>query len=504
MRVNGSVVEKVEAFPVHTKWGVMPGGYYPIKYNTKLSSDAAKHETVDYYEDLKRGNVGRATTKKGHTESRVKGDPKHLLRLDPQGVILEHVNQVIHDLAYHEMLIDMNRLMNTERLSSTIQKHYGSEVLTEVRNTIKDVALGDIPATTFGEQVLNHIRIGSSISAMAWNMSTASIQFLGISQSMARVGVKWILKGSTRFFTGAEGMENGYKWILENSEMMRNRAKTINREINEIKNKVQAENILGGIRSDMGDTFFYFIAKAQMMVDVPTWIGAYTKAMEEGVDGRAIKDEAEAIAMADQAVKESQSSGEIMDLAGMQKGPPSWKLWTNFYSFFSSTYNNTAHSYNRTDFKNPRSVGLFAADMILIYTLPVALSLLLKDIIIRGECNNGEDLECVGKKLVIDHVTFLLSTVMFAREVGGAIQGFNGYDGPAGSRFFSAISALIVQINQGELDRAAVKTAIQTMSTAFHLPGVFVTRIVDAYMDAQEGKNVRPLAPLFGQARDSK
>ena len=60
------------------------------------------------------------------------------------------------------------------------------------------------------------------------------------------------------------------------------------------------------------------------------------------------------------------------------------------------------------------------------------------------------------------------------------------------------------QAEQGEPDRAAWKALIGTLGTAFHKPAVFLNRILDAYLDAEEGKNVRPLAPLFGQDPDSK
>lgn len=503
-RVNGKQTEKVEALPVNTQFGQFRGGYYPIKYNAKLSSTAAANEISDMYDQLKRGDIGRATTKKGHAENRVKGDVDRPVHLDHILVVMGHVNQVIHDLAFHEYLIDANRILNHGDFQSAVKVRFGSEVYSEIQRTIKDVAQGDIPAATTAEALLHHLRVGASIAAMGWNTSTAAIQFLGLSQSFSRVGTKWVFKGMARFFTGAENMDNGYQWIYEHSAMMRDRAATIMREINEIRNKVSQTGILGGLNSKMGDTYFYFIAKAQMMVDVPTWIGAYTKAMEEGVDGRQIENEAEAIALADQAVKESQSSGEIMDQAGIQRGGPGWKLFTTFYSFFSATYNNNAHAFNKTDFKSAYSVGAYAADFLMINFLPVALSLLIKDVMIRGACDGGSDLECMGKKLVEDEATWLLGTMVLVRELGGALQGFAGYGGPAGVGFFSQASKLVVQAEQGEPDRAMWKALIGTLGTAFHKPAVFLNRILDAYLDAEEGKNVRPLAPLFGQDPDSK
>jgi hypothetical protein len=82
------------------------------------------------------------------------------------------------------------------------------------------------------------------------------------------------------------------------------------------------------------DSFFWLIYKGQQVADIPTWLGAYEKAMSDTAN-----DEARAIALADQGVLDSQGGGQIKDLAGIQRGGPLLKLWTAFYSYFNVTYN---------------------------------------------------------------------------------------------------------------------------------------------------------------------
>ena len=55
--------------------------------------------------------------------------------------------------------------------------------------------------------------------------------------------------------------------------MMRNRARTLNREINEIVNQVRAGKNLTTLQA----SYFYMISKMQIMIDMPTYIGAYEK-----------------------------------------------------------------------------------------------------------------------------------------------------------------------------------------------------------------------------------
>jgi hypothetical protein len=46
----------------------------------------------------------------------------------------------------------------------------------------------------------------------------------------------------------------------------------------------------------------------------------------------------------------------------VQRGSPAWKLFTNFYSFFNTTYNLTREAVGRTNFRSVSSEGLLAAD----------------------------------------------------------------------------------------------------------------------------------------------
>ncbi len=75
-------------------------------------------------------------------------------------------------------------------------------------------------------------------------------------------------------------------------------------------------------------------------VVIPTWLGAYNRAISEG------HEETEAIHRADSAVRESQGAGAAKDLAAVQVGKgnsgEAMKLLTMFYSFQSAQYNRFA------------------------------------------------------------------------------------------------------------------------------------------------------------------
>jgi hypothetical protein len=488
-RVSGIAPEKVQAsaFTVTLADGTemqMRGGYYPIKYDPDRSSKAEADTAAELTKQMMMGQYTRATTRRGHTKGRA-DTVNRAVRKDI-GVIFQHVDQVIHDLAWHEWLIDATRILRAGPIDAAIRETAGPEVLREMKKTIEDIAAGDVPAQSEFESAVNHLRVGTTIAGMGWNLMTSLMQPLGLTQSMVRIGPKWVGKGLARWIGDATRMENTVKEVYEKSDFMRLRGQTMQREIAEIRNKVQGE-MAGPVK----ETFFYLIQKGQLIADLPTWLGQYEKAMAD------IVDEERAIALADQAVRDSQSGGQIMDLARVQRGGPLQKLFTNFYSYFNTTYQLTAERYNTTSFKDPLQVGRFMVDMLLLYTVPAVLGFAMKEALKGG----GDD-DDLAKRLAAEQLNYMLGTMVGLREVGAAVAGFNGYQGPAGTRFFSELGKFGKQVEQGDVDGALLKSLNNAAGILFHYPAGQVNRTVEGFNALVEGKTANPLVLAFGPPRE--
>jgi hypothetical protein len=237
------------------------------------------------------------------------------------------------------------------------------------------------------------------------------------------------------------------------------------------------------------------IAKAQLLADVPTWLGAYDKAQAENAS------EEDSIARADQAVIDSQGSGHIKDLADVQRGGPLKKLWTNFMSYFQTTFNLTADSFTRTKFKSPSSVLHLGVDLFLLYSLPIVLEEYVRKALIQGECDDGRDFDCMLTKIGLDHLAYGIGGILFAREFGGLVQGFADYDGPAGARVFQDVGKFANQAMQGELDESFWKSAGKVLGLVSHLPAAQIEKTITGYLDLQSGKTDKVTAPLFGYSK---
>jgi hypothetical protein len=489
-RVNGVAPQRVEATPWVTKFGVMSGGYFPIKYDAEETAIAGAQNADEILRQMMGGGYSRATTRHGHTEARLEALDRPLtLSID---VLFNHVNQVIHDLTHHEMLYDVSRLLGTDAIQKAIRDHYGMETYRVLTNGLRDVAVGDVPAQDAFERFMNYTRIGISTASLGYNLVTSMMQPLGLTQSIVRIGFKPVARGIRRWVGTPQRMAATADWIYEQSSFMKTRGLTQNREINEIRNQIDVGLVPHAVR----ESFFYFIQQAQKTVDIPTWLGQYEKSMAEHGDERS------AVLEADQAVIDSQASGQMKDLAGVQKGGPLKKMFTTFYSYFSTTYNLAAESAAGTDFKSPEALGRFIVDMLMLYVVPVVLTVALKSAINIGI--GGDDDEKTGeewaKDLAGEGAGYLLGGFIGAREMGGVVSGFYGYSGPAGARFYSDASKLLKELSQGEVDTGLIKSLNAVGGVLFHYPSLQIQRTTQGIIEIQEGRG-NVLSLLFGKPK---
>ena len=503
VRVTGLAPEKVEALPVQTKFGEYRGGYFPIAYDTRQSPKAFAHAALEAADAMKRGAVGRDSTKRGHTKERSEHEIRRPVRLD-FGVIFEHLNQVIHDLAFHEWLVDTNRLLGHEELKNVIVEFYGIETYQAIQDARTAIASGDVAAQTWWDKAADWIRKGTSVAIMGFNFGTALVQPLGLTVSAVRIGPKWVMRGIGKWMGDAFTLESSVRWIHSVSPFMADRNRTINREINEIRNRIAQPTLRRAALGPVEDTYFWLIGRMQMLADVPTWLGAYEKYMAVGVKGRMV-DEKEAIALADQEVIDSQGGGQIKDLSAVQRGSPMFRLWLNFYSFFNVLWNNTVEVTKRTDFRDPASIARLASDLFMLYTLPVVLEFYIRQALLGGECDSGRDVRCVGQKLAQNHAGFFLGTLAGFREASGLAQGYYNYTGPPVVKLGKdAYNLAYKGLIEREYDAGFWRDLNRTAGVVLHYPASQIERTVEGFIALQEGKTNKPTAVLTGPPRNER
>jgi hypothetical protein len=471
----------------------LQGGYYPVKYDPVASDRVA---TVDAAEEAKRdlqGAYTAATTRRSFVKTRAKEvrDRPILYTLD---AAFSGVNDVIHDLAWHEWLISTNRLLRDVKFANAVRETRGPEFLKQLRDWTKDNATGARGQQVAGESVLSWLRQGISASGLGFNVVSAAMQVTGFNQSIVRVGAKYVGQGIVQFSTSP--FESA-KTVAEKSSFMAERGRTQFREINEIKNRVRGQTEVA--RRVTAGTYFLMM-NMQRSVDIPTWLGAYQKALDAG------KDDARAVALADQAVRDSQGSGLVSDLAAVERGGPAMKLFTVFYSYMNTVYNMTA-----VQTMTARGKGKLAADYAMLLVVPVVLGYAIKSAIQPDAGDDELDPEALARKLAAEELSYLMGTMVIVREFGGAAQLLTGaegvrmgYGGPAGLRAVGEVYGLATQAGQLEFDRAFRRSAINTLGAFTGLPSAQINRTIDGIEALVEGEVEGPsavLAPLTGVQR---
>ena len=457
----------------------------------------------------------RSTTARGHTEER-KQNVELPVRLD-FGVISEHLQQVIHDITHHEVLIDTNKLLRSRAIQNAIKDHYGVAPLKEIKNILNDIAIGNQPAKNLFESTLNHLRTGTTVAFLGWSVMTGMLQVTGFLQSINRIGIKPMANGMSRWLGDAASLTNSMAMIREKSPFMRDRSMTMQKEIMEVRerigmntgrvggwvNEALRATSFGAIdKQAITDSYFWLIYKGQQLVDTPTWLGAYEQAMADPANN-----EERAIALADSAVRESQGSGMMVDLAGPQRGGPLLKLWMNFYSYFSVTYQRLAESVKRTNPANVLSIGRLAADFLILTTLPATMAALMRHALTGPDDDDGDKLLA---KVIQENISYLMGLVPGLREMeamgyvaarritGADLPGPSGYRGPAGARFFESMAKVLEQTGQGDLDEPFWRSWNEAAGIALHYPAGQVRRTVEGFNALREGETQNPTALLFG------
>jgi hypothetical protein len=484
-RVYGTEPEWVKPAPVVTKFGTLKGGYYPIKYDPQASARAEQHADAEAAAQMLKGAYTSATTRRSFTKSRVEEVKGRPLLYSLQG-LYSGVNDVIHDLSWHEWLIDANRLLRSDAIDTAIRSHYGPQVVRQFKKWVEAIAEGDRGSDGALESMLGTMRQNVSVAGLGYNMMTAATQFLGAPQSIARIGAKWFGLGLKQYIAHPVART---REVNGKSDFMANRSRTRFRELNELRNRVQGDST---IRQAVISHAYLLMMRTQQMVDVPTWLGAYEKAIADG------QSEDRSIALSDQAVIDAQGGGQTKDLAEIERGGPALKVYTSFYSFMN-TQLNLLVSRGMTN----GSAAKTLADILLISVVPSMLMALLKNALTPGD--SGDEDDKLVKKLASAGVEGLFGLVVVGREfaqMASMAIGLNdtalGYTGPSGLRVITDVYKFGQQVNQGEVDDGLRKSTINLMGTLLGLPSAQINRTVTGFEALKEGKTQNPTALLFG------
>jgi len=508
-RATGVEPAWVDASPVTIGGKQLSGGYYPIKYDTRLSSTAADRETVDIAQSLQSGRFGKAQTRNGHLKERAAaGDGS--IDLD-MAVMHRHVNQVIYDLEMSEPVANAWRLIQDGRVRGALDDAGRSADFDALQAWLKDAAEGELGATSPVGSVLRGLKSNFTAAKLAFNLSNALLQITGVAQSFVVVGKKDMAIGIMK---AARNPAAAAAAVAAKSPFMAARQTTFNKDVMDFysdpKQGMTASRLQEFKRNIWGPLSFWLMQKVQWhFADVPTWIAGYEQGLRK-YGG----DEARAVAHADGLVKRAQASGLFIDRAGVERGSLSSrnrqndvvKLFTTLGSYMFAKFN-VAYERTATASRTIRDEGVSAksAQEAASWTLDMALLFTLEAIVtaaIRGQLpgqGDGGDDESWLAWLAKNTAFSVLGTLPFIRDGVSALQGHGG--GGAYGSIVEDLSKPVKEAFQGQVDKALIKSIVNAAGTATGAPSVATNRIVDAGWRQSEGEQVSPFEYVFGKFR---
>ncbi len=497
-RVVGYAPEKLESVPIIHPTGVYEGGYFPAVYDPRsVPRGTSAFDTED--SALKAmGDRLFATTKRGWTKSRTDAPAGSFLYLDP-AVISRHLDAVAHDLAYHEVLLDLNRFLRNDEWRQTMVGRWGPEVFQAFKSRIAGIAQGDQAPSTGIEGMLSWLRQGVNFAHRALNLKSAVLQFAGLPQIIPRVGVKYFAKSLTALVNNPFASEGTFHWIDQQSVMMRNRTKLRDKNIGD---QLGGTKLRGPIRQTIEAVGYYLWNKSNQLLDNHTWLASYMKSMDDTKG-----DHARSIQVADQTVIDIQGSGDVKDLPQVMRGGELGKVFTSNMSWWVANYNLSAEIINRARREGSVQGWLkTGADLFVLYPFQAAAaSALMASVFGRDRdkwANLFDDPAAMGETLAKDVAYTGLSSVVLLRDLADAALEGRGYAGPQGLKSMS-ILATGIQSMRGVVDGqnltlSRTKALARAAGIIFHLPVDQVMATAQGLANAQQNGQNPLWAALVG------
>lgn len=485
-RLNGKEPTWIEIRPITVKTSdgktmTLDGGYYPIKYDPRASDRVEQEMDSDAAKAAQRGAFTAATTRQSYTKSRADKVTGRKLLLNMTGV-WGGLGEVIHDLSWREWLIHANRMARDPKFTETVSKAYGFEIKQQIKKWIKAIAEGSSAQQEGYDVFATLARQAVSVARLGFNAMSGVMQVSGYVNSVVRIGAKWTAVG---MWTYAQNPRASIRGVNEKSSMMRNLSMTQFRDLNEIKNVAQDQD---GLWKKSVANAYIFCKVAQSIVNYPTWEGAYAKALHSGASDQL------AIDMADQAVIDSQGSGQLKDLATVQRGGAWQKLFTVFMDYQNSLYGQMSVQVMT------KSRVRAAANLTLLVVVPAVLKYYQKQLL-QPQRDEEEEETGLAQFVAEETVQTVMGTMIGVRELSGMVkfdQSRRDYSGPTGLSTLTDLYRLGDQVVQNEWDAAYRRALLNAAGDLFGVPSVQINRTLDGIDYMMENETADPRALIFG------
>lgn len=344
-KLYGFAPKKVQGRPMTLRVGgtmvELSGGYFPAKYDPRLSETAAARQER---EDILRSSQVSFTApvaKRGHTISRAAHAPGEALRLD-LGQVMQHFEDATSFIALGPAVRHVDRVTRNPVWKSAFVRAFGEEEYSAIRENLKGMVSKERNRTA-GQDVAQVFRKLVTYYGLSWNLNTVMMQTDALMKSMADQGARPVLEGLGKLLR--PGALDLVREIESVSPYMESRSRNIDRDLAQgvtdmAKQARQRKRIsLAGAAhtvEQIADVGLAPMRCMDMAVSSALWIGAYNVKMRElnpkakaGIDANSEHHKA-AVDHADKLVKRSNPDYDATSRTKFMRDPG--YSWFNMFS----------------------------------------------------------------------------------------------------------------------------------------------------------------------------
>jgi len=413
--IFGYYFKEVEATPLSTPFGVYRGGYVPAKTDPFMVRDAQKNAKIEELEGDFRNAM--PSTGMGFTKGRVEYNQP--LSLDIR-IMTKHIDDVIRFAFVQPAIKDVLKIVRDKDFANNLSRIDPSAIeemlLPWLNRAARQITMepGMHKAVdTFWQGVRNR----TGIAIMFANITNALQQVTGYFPALLKVQAKY-MKTSLALY-----MRNPHKTaqeIAELSPFMDDRMNNRMFELQELMNEILLNPTKFDKMQQWSQRHGYFLQQAfQNQVDSVVWMAKYNEVLATlGKDVSDVRAQKEAITQADAAVRMTQDSYAVEDVAAFQVGSPFYKTFTQFAGYFNMLANLNGSEY----VKVMRDLGWRGnkGKLFSIYLLGFAAPMLISEAIVKTLAGDWDDDDEDG---YIDEI----AEWFFMSQIRGAVAGIPAF-----------------------------------------------------------------------------
>ena len=434
-RLYGVGMGRVKAKAYTINGRKVSGGYYPIKYDPRLTSKTNERELDDIVKTQLSGSsamgIGMGSTKK-----RVKQVNDQVLNkcLDTWPAA---VNEAIHHICMREAVTDVYKLISQPAVEAAVHENYGMKTYEALRQWAKDCWKTDVQKTDKISHMLATMRRNTTFAIIAYRTSTMMLNLLNIFPMMARIGPANTVKALVRFGAGAfnkgtKTYNRNRRFVMEHSPFMADRINTIDRDIQQNMRLDMPQNISSAGRrayaakEAINRYGYFFITETDLMCSLALWKFQYDESLRQQIedgktDEKVMQDQA--LFEADQAVRDVLGSGMVKDQAEIQRKNGLVAQLTPFYSYCNTVMNALIDAGYK--WKSGNRMAMFNA-MLYWVVLNSVFEQLYRSAV------SGDDLDKLLKKMGVKMISNTVQGIPVVRDaaeiLGNHMFGLPNYD----------------------------------------------------------------------------